>query len=149
MYPKDNSNTNIWYPYFSYGTSGITYVVLKYIKYSYSKNINIDDFEQELEPLVNGLDVDFTAEIGLEKGLSGIFNTLMDLPVNKSQKFMTTMLKNLTTSLIKEKDLIFCPGTGMYRCSTDLATGSAGVLLVLSKYLGSYDGFFKDLEKNW
>lgn len=97
---------SILFPYFSYGTAGISYVVLHYL--TYSKD---DILEKYLDYLINGLKITFSVHLGFEKGLVGIFYVLF-LANKLGYTDNTTVdecYKNIVIQLVRIEHSLFFP----------------------------------------
>lgn len=133
VFPYEKDNNSILFPYFSYGTSGVLFVLIEYL--SVKKNIALHNY---LTPLINGLKVSNSVHLGLEKGLVGILLGLVKAHkahyIDKNE--IIKMIKNIDVYLVDNPDEgILMPGYGMIKFSNDLATGSSGLLYVLNTLL--------------
>ncbi|MCF6192570.1 MAG: hypothetical protein L3J76_05510, partial [Candidatus Hydrothermae bacterium] len=147
---------NVGESYFEIGTAGFVSVVLRFWKYF--------DEDREMMRLIEWVELDLFRKYsvlgGYLWGLSGVLETLYDLyhytQKDKYHKISKSILQGLfdvhiftpEMKLSSEKPHIqgkCTGGLGLWRVSTDLATGSAGVLYVLSRISKKgHSLFFRD-----
>lgn len=133
MHPMLRDEKDILFPYFSYGTAGITYVALEYFELGIKEKL-----QDYLANLINGIKVNFTVHLGFEKGESGILYVLCKAARLGfiDVEYVNECLKNIYIQLYREHEdyNLLCPGYAMLRCSIDFGTGSAGLLLALNEF---------------
>ncbi|MDT0551157.1 serine/threonine protein kinase, partial [Streptomyces sp. DSM 41529] len=79
-----------------------------------------------------GCAMEFVREPGLFTGRAGLAATAGQLsPEGRTGPEVLASVRNLTWHLIADGDRLLVPGATLRRCSADLATGAAGLLLAL------------------
>ncbi|WP_086778429.1 class III lanthionine synthetase LanKC [Streptomyces griseus] len=82
---------------------------------------------------------EFVREPGLFTGRAGLVATARQLERGPAGPGVLASVRNLSWHLIADGDRLLVPGAGLRRCSADLATGAAGLLLALH-FLAGADG---------
>lgn len=117
--------------YLEDGIAGIALVLMELYKDDPEKIQPLVD--SYLTRLIQSIDVPFSADAGLLNGYAGFLATANAYAdITGLTDFQTDVLHGLNNYLIRQGDTILVPGKYGYKCSMDYATGSAGVLLVLS-----------------
>ena len=118
-------------PYLDCGTSG---VALAFIEVYKDGNESMEFLNEEfLRRLSQGSDMVCTFNGGLFGGYAGLLpaaTALRDLGID--DELWERIIDGLNLYLMKNNGNIVFPGLYGYKCSMDLGTGSAGVLLALS-----------------
>ncbi|MFF2716796.1 class III lanthionine synthetase LanKC [Streptomyces sp. NPDC058011] len=79
-----------------------------------------------------GCVLEFVREPGLFTGRAGLMATAGQLsPKSRTEPDVLASVRNLSWHLIAQEDRLLVPGSRLRRCSADLATGAAGLLLAL------------------
>lgn len=79
-----------------------------------------------------GCVLEFVREPGLFTGRAGLMATAGQLsPKGRTEPDVLASARNLSWHLIAQEDRLLVPGSRLRRCSADLATGAAGLLLAL------------------
>ncbi|MEV6260369.1 class III lanthionine synthetase LanKC [Streptomyces sp. NPDC051784] len=88
-----------------------------------------------------GCVIEFVREPGLFSGRAGLAAAAgqLDPRGDRTAPDVLASLRNLTWHLIADEDRLLVPGATLRRCSADLATGAAGLLLGLD-FLSAGDG---------
>jgi serine/threonine protein kinase len=127
------ADTSTFSPYLEVGTAGIIKVLLRY------------EMFDEIDKLVNDLARKYAVGIGLSWGLASFIDVFIDLYKHtKDAKYLEMIKKPLAgikdIYLVKTSKGLAVPGEGMFRISCDYATGVAGVMHTLHKYVSlNYD----------
>ncbi|MGC4910210.1 class III lanthionine synthetase LanKC [Streptomyces cyaneofuscatus] len=88
-----------------------------------------------------GCVLEFVREPGLFTGRAGLMATAGQLsPKSRTEPDVLASARNLSWHLIAQEDRLLVPGSRLRRCSADLATGAAGLLLALHFLAGGGDG---------
>ncbi|MEW1610607.1 MULTISPECIES: class III lanthionine synthetase LanKC [unclassified Streptomyces] len=88
-----------------------------------------------------GCAMEFVREPGLFTGRAGLVATAGQLsPDGRTGPEVLASVRNLTWHLVADEDRLLVPGATLRRCSADLATGAAGLLLSLDFLSGGTDG---------
>jgi hypothetical protein len=74
---------------------------------------------------------EFVREPGLFTGRAGLVATARQLERGPAGPGVLASVRNLSWHLVADGDRLLVPGAGLRRCSADLATGAAGLLLAL------------------
>ncbi|WP_411079161.1 class III lanthionine synthetase LanKC [Streptomyces sp. cmx-18-6] len=122
--------------YLNQGSAGVALVAQAYT------DRHPDPAPSALVPGVRrGCVLEFVREPGLFTGRAGLLATAGQLsPGDRTGPEVLASVRNLSWHLIAEEDGLLVPGAGLRRCSADLATGSAGLLLALHFLSGGRDG---------
>ncbi|MFE9699564.1 class III lanthionine synthetase LanKC [Streptomyces sp. NPDC006270] len=83
---------------------------------------------------------EFVREPGLFTGRAGLVATARQLERGPAGAGVRASVRNLSWHLIADGDRLLVPGAGLRRCSADLATGAAGLLLALHFLAGAEAG---------
>ncbi|MYT89997.1 serine/threonine protein kinase [Streptomyces sp. SID8359] len=88
-----------------------------------------------------GCTLEFIREPGLFTGRAGLMATAGQLsPEGRLAPDVLASVRNLSWHLLAEEDRLLVPGARLRRCSADLATGAAGLLLALHFLSGGGTG---------
>ncbi|MEU3267350.1 class III lanthionine synthetase LanKC [Streptomyces bacillaris] len=88
-----------------------------------------------------GCTLEFIREPGLFTGRAGLMATAGQLsPEGRRAPDVLASVRNLSWHLLAEEDRLLVPGARLRRCSADLATGAAGLLLALHFLSGGGTG---------
>ncbi|MFJ8773115.1 class III lanthionine synthetase LanKC [Streptomyces microflavus] len=91
-----------------------------------------------------GCGMEFVREPGLFMGRAGLVATAGQLsPDSRTGPEVLASVRNLTWHLLADEDRLLVPGATLRRCSADLATGAAGLLLSLDFLSGATDATAK------
>ncbi|MFD5901458.1 class III lanthionine synthetase LanKC [Streptomyces microflavus] len=91
-----------------------------------------------------GCAMEFVREPGLFMGRAGLVATAGQLsPDGRRGPEVLSSVSNLTWHLLADEDRLLVPGATLRRCSADLATGAAGLLLSLDFLSGATDATAK------
>ncbi|MFF0057184.1 class III lanthionine synthetase LanKC [Streptomyces microflavus] len=91
-----------------------------------------------------GCAMEFVREPGLFMGRAGLVATAGQLsPDSRTGPEVLASVRNLTWHLLADEDRLLVPGATLRRCSADLATGAAGLLLSLDFLSGATDATAK------
>ncbi|MFF0260480.1 class III lanthionine synthetase LanKC [Streptomyces microflavus] len=91
-----------------------------------------------------GCAMEFVREPGLFMGRAGLVATAGQLsPDSRTGPEVLSSVRNLTWHLLADEDRLLVPGATLRRCSADLATGAAGLLLSLDFLSGATDATAK------
>ncbi|MFD8118002.1 class III lanthionine synthetase LanKC [Streptomyces microflavus] len=91
-----------------------------------------------------GCAMEFVREPGLFMGRAGLVATAGQLsPDGRRGPEVLSSVRNLTWHLLADEDRLLVPGATLRRCSADLATGAAGLLLSLDFLSGATDATAK------
>ncbi|MGW4256400.1 hypothetical protein ACWEK7_33810, partial [Streptomyces californicus] len=94
-----------------------------------------------LPGVVRGCSFEFVREPGLFTGRAGLVAAAGALsPDGRTAPGVLASVRNLSWHLVAEEDRLLVPGAGLMRCSADLATGAAGLLLSLHFLSGGTEG---------
>ncbi|MFE2294790.1 class III lanthionine synthetase LanKC [Streptomyces sp. NPDC059452] len=122
--------------YLNQGSSGVALVAQAYTAH------HEDPALSALLPGVRkGCAMEFVREPGLFTGRAGLAATAAQLsPDGRTGPEVLASVRNLTWHLIADGDRLLVPGATLRRCSADLATGAAGLLLALDFLSGGTGG---------
>ncbi|WP_405195016.1 class III lanthionine synthetase LanKC [Streptomyces anulatus] len=85
-----------------------------------------------LPGVAKGCAFEFVREPGLFTGRAGLMAVAGALsPDGRRAPGVLASVRNLSWHLVADEDRLFVPGAGLMRCSADLATGAAGLLMSL------------------
>ncbi|MFL8951690.1 class III lanthionine synthetase LanKC N-terminal domain-containing protein [Helcococcus kunzii] len=143
-------------PYVYDGTAGIGMLLVRL--YIVTKK---RDYYEELIRIIKFMDIEVTYMATYSKGLSGILDFLLDcLYVVEDYDvldFLINLIKRVSNSIMlfysKENKLFL--GEQLFRLSTDLYSGSLGIIIVLKRYIRLIEekilepSFFFYLDKNF
>lgn len=134
LYPEErNKKTSIYYPYLSSGTAGILAVFLRYV----SENSDIFD-EKILEKLVKGIESQFSVDLSLFSGLTGLINVHYDINffINDFDNKNTLSLLDNLLSILKENEdnTLNLPGQLMYKYGCDYSNGGSGLIELMNRF---------------
>ncbi|CAO0832923.1 Enterobactin exporter EntS [Streptomyces microflavus] len=91
-----------------------------------------------------GCAMEFVREPGLFMGRAGLVASAGQLaPDGRTGTEVLASVRNLTWHLLADEDRLLVPGATLRRCSADLATGAAGLLLSLDFLSGATDATAK------
>ncbi|WP_411096484.1 class III lanthionine synthetase LanKC [Streptomyces sp. 020-2-3H-GM] len=94
-----------------------------------------------LPGVVRGCSFEFVREPGLFTGRAGLVAAAGALsPDGRTAPGVLASVRNLSWHLVADEDRLLVPGAGLMRCSADLATGAAGLLLSLHFLSGGTEG---------
>lgn len=116
-----DSKTNRMYPYLSNGSIGLGIAIT-----ALNSTNKIFCFQDEIKSIVKSLDYRITLEPGLFDGISGFL--LADC-LRGSNTSIEKTLETLNLFLVKNSETLLVPGKMFYKLSSDIHTGSAGILL--------------------
>ena len=134
LYPDNRSNENtIYNPYLTSGTAGIAAIFIRYYKeypQKFDKNI--------LCKLMKGMQAEFSVDIGLFSGLTGLIHVHYDVYLYLNDVNMvgrvTSLLENLFSLLQETKDsALKTPGQLMFRYGCDYSHGGAGIIELINR----------------
>ncbi|WP_024423393.1 class III lanthionine synthetase LanKC [Bacillus safensis] len=139
-FPDDSSGSKVVYPYWIRGSAGVCTTLLRYVTVTGDerfkgmlRNIAIDTFRK------------YTIFPGLFQGVSGLGNFLLDCyQFTKEELYLQQAYRvanGVKLFTIQRPTGIAFPGDNLYRLSTDLATGSAGVGFFLHRLLHGKPNF--------
>lgn len=113
-------------PYILGGSAGIIYTLDEY------KNIFDEEFEVYKNKILKVINSRCFYGIGLFRGAIGLATLLPYIDdLNIRNKYRDICLEKLNLFLVDEDDMLFTPGDFSYRLSSDLFSGSAGIIAVL------------------
>jgi hypothetical protein len=115
--------------YLDGGSTGIAMVLSRFLRYRAD-----EEFTTILNAIHFACEIPFVLQPGLFQGRAGLLATLAQ-SVHDAGGDRTLLLKQASRMgwyAIADGAEIHFPGSGLTRLSTDLATGSAGILLALS-----------------
>lgn len=133
-FPADTDSNSIAYPYWFRGSAGVGTSLLRYAA-------TFDDpiLQQKLDLVIADTQRKYAIYPGLFNGLSGLGNFLMDCYEFTGNEAYRDAAERTARGVIlfgvHHDDGIAIPGDDLIRFSTDLATGSAGVILFLHRVL--------------
>ncbi|NEE21473.1 serine/threonine protein kinase, partial [Streptomyces sp. SID7499] len=94
-----------------------------------------------LPGVAKGCAFEFVREPGLFTGRAGLMAVAGALsPDGRRAPGVLASVRNLSWHLVADEDRLFVPGAGLMRCSADLATGAAGLLMSLHYLSGGTGG---------
>ncbi|SCE63217.1 hypothetical protein GA0115261_118311, partial [Streptomyces sp. OspMP-M43] len=94
-----------------------------------------------LPGVARGCAFEFVREPGLFTGRAGLMAVAGALsPEGRTAPGVLASVRNLSWHLVADEDRLLVPGAGLLRCSADLATGAAGLLLSLHFLAGAEAG---------
>lgn len=94
-----------------------------------------------LPGVAKGCAFEFVREPGLFTGRAGLMAVAGALsPDGRRAPGVLASVRNLSWHLVADEDRLFVPGAGLMRCSADLATGAAGLLMSLHFLSGATTG---------
>ena len=130
-----------FYPHLDYGSAGVGVALLEFSRYD-TDGWLID----ALSRIVDGCRSPFVHQSGLFQGRAGIIYFLSKVSKHTIGRQLSTdayvkrHLEKLSWHAIRRDDGMAFPGRGLWRISTDLATGSAGVLWSIRYAKGQLTG---------
>ncbi|SDC38893.1 Lanthionine synthetase C-like protein [Terribacillus halophilus] len=135
-------------PYIENGSSGIALTMLEFQKED--KDYLNDSRKKILEKFINSNYLFCSANGGLMSGYAGLLPLANAISSTYNQTDMTKLLlNNLNSYLVRnDNDELLFPGEYGYKCSMDVSTGAAGVLLVLSDLKSNKWGSWIPLPQN-
>ncbi len=127
-FPGDLKDTTTLEPYIESGTGGIIKVLLRYGMYEKAEKLIPDVYRK------------YAVFSGYIYGLGSFVDVLTDayiyLKDNKYLQYAKRPIAGIKQIyLIEKEDGFAIPGDNLYRISCDLATGSAGIMKVLQRYI--------------
>lgn len=144
-YPKDTSKSTVVVLYLGYGTSGILAVLIRYYA------VTLDEkYRQMIEELAPTIEIKYAAFPGLFDGLSGLANTMLDLyqflGERKYKNKANKVIKGILLFQIDLDEKVYFPGDYLKKFSLDFGSGSAGICVVLDRYVNNRKNpmFFND-----
>ncbi|MBN2435355.1 MAG: lanthionine synthetase C family protein, partial [Spirochaetes bacterium] len=142
--PGSNKNSTLE-PYIEEGSGGVIKVILRYHKYF--------EFDQ-LNEMINDIYRKYSVFCGLQFGLASFIDVFVDLfKYLKDDKFLSMAQRPIAgirdLYLLKYPFGYAVPGDGLFRISCDYATGVAGVMRALHRYVhhDSADFLLDEVEK--
>lgn len=128
---KDNGN-NRFIPYIENGSSGLGLVLFEFIKDD--KDVLNEDQQKIANELYLTNNMFCSYNGGLFSGYFGFLPLANAANIlNKDSNQLNELLKSLNMYILKEQSGGFLvPGKNGYKCSMDVATGSAGLILILN-----------------
>ncbi|MCG1010922.1 protein kinase/lanthionine synthetase C family protein [Salinicoccus sp. ID82-1] len=152
LYPsKRREDSTIFYPYLSSGTAGIFAVFMRYYK---EDSIKFD--KSILYKLMKGMQAEFSIDLGLFSGLTGLIHVHYDAYLLLEDENMNeralSLLENLLSILPETKgNTLKTPGQIMYRYGCDYSNGGAGIVELMNRiekkendYYIFLDSYFKN-----
>jgi tRNA A-37 threonylcarbamoyl transferase component Bud32 len=128
-------------PYLDGGSGGVALVVHEYLRYR-----DDTDLWRALAGIRRACKVPFVYESGLFTGRAGLVAVLARLAHDEDRCAIAQHIERLGWhAVLRGDDLVF-PGDQLLRLSTDLATGSAGVLLALQAAFEGETAFLPYLD---
>lgn len=127
-FPASADDNTTYEPYIEAGSGGIAKVLLRY------------GMSDKTEKIINDVNRKYAVFSGLSFGLASFIDVLTDAYVFSAEKKYLTMAKRPLTGikqlyLLKTKKRYAVPGDNLYRISCDYATGVAGVMRTLYRYI--------------
>lgn len=120
--------------YLRSGSVGIGVALQAFLEQRYNAR-----FADSLAAVRRTCAIDFALLPGLFDGTAGVlYGARAITPTD--QELLERHRRQVRRRLVHREGKIFCPGDGLIRLSSDLATGSAGVLLALSSGAPSWTG---------
>ncbi len=112
--------------YVDKGSGGMAMVMREYLRYR-----EFDPFEQAVQAVRRASAVRYVFQPGLFEGRAGVLAVLCQLGDPADKPVLHRHVADLAWHAVTHQGRLAFPGAGLLRLSTDLATGSAGVLLAL------------------
>jgi lantibiotic modifying enzyme len=133
-FPEEIDNTRILYPYWRRGSAGVGTSLVRYLAVRED-----EELAQYLEPISADCRRKYTVFPGLFDGLTGLGNFMLDCyQFTGNDRFLGEAHRAASGLMLfrteREAGIAF-PGDTLYRFSTDLGTGSAGIGLFLHRLL--------------
>lgn len=128
-------NKNRLLPYLSGGSIGIGIAIWYFNKIS-NKNL----FNKELDLIINTNKIRCSYNVGLFDGIGGFLNipSIIDNENYVLKSNSTTIaIDRLKLYLINDYDKLLCPGNFSYKLSSDIYSGSSGIVLALQGILNN------------
>ena len=113
-------------PYLDTGSAGIALVAREYL--AHADDPALSAFIASIRPVCTS---ELVREPGLFGGRAGLIAVLGLLGEPGQDDQVLGPIRKLSWHAVRKEDGLFFPGSGLTRLSTDLATGSAGILLAL------------------
>ncbi|MEV7881330.1 class III lanthionine synthetase LanKC [Streptomyces microflavus] len=125
--------------YLNQGSSGVALVAQ-----AYTARHEDPALDALIPGVRKGCAMEFVREPGLFMGRAGLVATAGQLsPDGRRGPEVLASVRNLTWHLLADQDRLLVPGATLRRCSADLATGAAGLLLSLDFLSGATDATAK------
>ncbi|MFJ2203944.1 class III lanthionine synthetase LanKC [Streptomyces microflavus] len=125
--------------YLNQGSSGVALVAQ-----AYTARHEDPALDALIPGVRKGCAMEFVREPGLFMGRAGLVATAGQLsPDGRRGPEVLASVRNLTWHLLADEDRLLVPGATLRRCSADLATGAAGLLLSLDFLSGATDATAK------
>ncbi|MFD7855896.1 class III lanthionine synthetase LanKC [Streptomyces microflavus] len=125
--------------YLNQGSSGVALVAQ-----AYTARHEAPALDALIPGVRKGCAMEFVREPGLFMGRAGLVATAGQLsPDGRRGPEILASVRNLTWHLLADEDRLLVPGATLRRCSADLATGAAGLLLSLDFLSGATDATAK------
>ncbi|MFF6893020.1 class III lanthionine synthetase LanKC [Streptomyces microflavus] len=125
--------------YLNQGSSGVALVAQ-----AYTARHEDPALDALIPGVRKGCAMEFVREPGLFMGRAGLVATAGQLsPDGRRGPEILASVRNLTWHLLADEDRLLVPGATLRRCSADLATGAAGLLLSLDFLSGATDATAK------
>jgi len=126
----EEAGTDAFTPYWQRGTAGVLTALVRYAK------VTTDPFLMAyMEKLLPDVRRKYTLFPGLFNGLAGLGNILLDVyQLFGDQTCLEdahAVARGISLYVVPRDDAYLIPGDWLYRCSSDYATGAAGVALFL------------------
>lgn len=139
-FPRDNSLAKPLYPYFTEGNSGVISVLLRYYK------VTKDSFfMEEINSLLPGIYVKYAINPGLFFGLTSLGNTLLDCYEFLGDRAYKEMAYDVAEGIylykIDSPDGVLFPGNLINKLSTDLGSGTSGIVLFFNRLVNNSGNF--------
>ncbi|WP_192797306.1 class III lanthionine synthetase LanKC [Bacillus thuringiensis] len=139
-FPLDTKNSKVVYPYWFWGSAGVCTTLLRYVTVTGDK-----EFRRVLRNIAQDAFRKYTVFPGLFNGISGLGNFLIDCYQFTREECYLQQAHRVASGvklfMIERPTGISYPGDHLYRLSTDLATGSAGVGFFLHRLLHGTPNF--------
>lgn len=113
-------------PFLATGTAGIALVLRQFLRHRDNGR-----FVAATQRVLRGCRGRFVSQAGLFEGRAGLMATLSEFDADEDRPVLRRHVRHLGWHAVMHAGHLAFPGTGLLRLSTDLATGSAGVLLAL------------------
>lgn len=147
-YLKDDSNGySKLMPYLNSGSAGLGYLLLKMRKVD-PKFID-NQYDDLINELIKTTNVFITYMDSLCDGMSGlmVFDQLANMGITKNKGNLPLKVRSLNNYIIGRGNEALMPGKFGYKCSMDVSSGAAGLLLVMNDiYRDTYESWLPILK---
>lgn len=139
-FPSDDKNLSTLYPYFMKGSAGVISALVRYYKVTKDEK-----YVKEINSILPGIHVKYTASPGLFLGLAGLGNAILDCYDFLENDTYLNMAYNIAEGIdlfkVRYKDGVLFPGDFGRKLSTDFGSGTSGIVLYLNRLINKQKNF--------